>query len=80
MNELVAGRSGVGIHQRRKLFELRNQYTLTGENGETIGTIEQVDQSPFTFLARLFSDLDVALPVKLSVTSSGGEVFRLHKP
>jgi uncharacterized protein YxjI len=79
MNDLVTGRSGVGVHQRRKLFEMRNQYTLTDENGEAIGEIEQVDQSPLTFLARLFSDLDVALPVTLSVAVKGSEVLRLHK-
>lgn len=81
MDALVAGRSGVGVHQRRKVFELRNQYTLTGENGEPIGAVEQVDQSPFTFLVRLFSDLDVALPVTLSITETGGgEALRLRKP
>jgi uncharacterized protein YxjI len=80
MDALVAGRTGVGVHQRRKVFELRNQYKLTDENGEEIGAIEQVDQSPFTFLARLFSDLDVALPVTLSVTEKdGNEALRLHK-
>jgi uncharacterized protein YxjI len=80
VDALVTGRPGVGVHQRRKVFELRNQYTLTDENGESIGAIEQVDQSPLTFLARFFSDLDVALPVTLSVTSTGGgEAIRLHK-
>jgi uncharacterized protein YxjI len=79
MSQLVTGRSGIGLHQRRKLFELRNQYTLSDENGAQIGTVEQVDQSPFTFVARLFSDLDVALPVTLSVSASDGEVLRLHK-
>ena len=81
MDALVAGRTGVGVHQRRKIFEMRNQYTLADENGSQIGAVEQVDQSPFTFLARLFSDLDVVLPVTLSVTETGGgEVLRLHKP
>ena len=81
MDTLVAGRTGVGVHQRRKLFEMRNQYTLTDESGATIGAIEQVDQSPFTFVARLLSDLDVALPVTLSVTDAEGNVaLRLHKP
>jgi uncharacterized protein YxjI len=60
---------------------MRNQYTLTGDNGEPIGAVEQVGQSPFTFLARLFSDMDVSLPVTLHVTSSDGAVaLRLHKP
>lgn len=81
MESLVAGRTGIGVHQRRKVFELRNQYTLTGEGGETIGAIEQVKQSPLQFLARLISGLDVALPVTLAVTTSdGGVAMRLHKP
>ena len=81
MDALVAGRTGVGVHQRRKVFEMRNQYTLSDENGEPIGAVEQVDQSAFTFLARLFSDLDVVLPVTLSVTETGGgEALRLRKP
>ena len=78
---LVSGRSGVVVSQRRKVFEMRNQYTLPGEDGEAIGAIEQVGQSPFTFLARLISDLDVSLPVTLDVTSSDGALaMRLHKP
>jgi uncharacterized protein YxjI len=78
---IVTGRSGIGLSQRRKVFEMRNQYTLTGDNGEQIGAIEQVGQSPFTFLARLFSDLDVSLPVTLDVTGSDGVVaMQLHKP
>jgi uncharacterized protein YxjI len=78
---LFTGRSGIGVSQQRKVFEMRNQYTLTGDAGETIGAIEQVGQSPFTFLARLISDLDVALPVTLDVTGSdGGLAMRLHKP
>ena len=78
---LVSGRSGIGVSQRRKVFEMRNQYTLTGEDGEAIGAIEQVDQSPFTFLARLISDLDVSLPVTLDVIANDGALaMRLHKP
>jgi uncharacterized protein YxjI len=76
----LTDRSGIGVHQRRKFFELRNQYSLTDEQGEPVGAVEQVSQSAFTFLARLFSDLDVVLPVTLSVTSSDGrEVLRLRK-
>lgn len=81
MSNLLADRSGIGVHQRRKLFELRNQYTLADEAGTRIGGVEQVDQSPFTVLARFASDLDVALPVTLAVTdATGTEVLRLHKP
>jgi uncharacterized protein YxjI len=80
MDTLTTGRGGIGVHQRRKLFEMRNQYTLTDEAGQSIGAVEQVGQSPFTFLARLFSDLDLALPVTLAVSRSTGEpALRLHK-
>jgi uncharacterized protein YxjI len=78
---LVAGRDGIGVSQRRKVFEMRNQYTLSGDDGTPIGAVEQIGQSAFTFLARLFSDLDVSLPVTLAVTGNGGELaMRLHKP
>ena len=78
---LLTGRSGIGLSQHRKVFEMRNQYTLTGEDGEAIGAVEQVGQSAFTFLARLISDLDVSLPVTLDVTGGDGIVaMRLHKP
>jgi uncharacterized protein YxjI len=70
----------IGVRQRRKFFELRNQYDLLDESGATVGVIEQVGQSPFTFLARLFSDLDVMLPVTLEVKdASGAALLRVHK-
>lgn len=81
MDTLVAGRSGVGLHQRRKFFELRNQYTLTGDDGQEIGKVEQARQTPFAFLLRLASSLDVVLPVTLHVTTTeGNEELELHKP
>ena len=81
MTKLVAGRTAIGVHQRRKLFEMRNHYTLSDGAGIPIGTVEQVEQSPFTVLARFASDLDVALPVTLAlVDEAGAEVARLHKP
>lgn len=74
-------RSEIGVHQRRKLFEMRNQYTLADDAGVEIGRVEQVRQSPFTFLARLLSDLDVALPVILEVRDAGGGLaLELRKP
>jgi uncharacterized protein YxjI len=74
-------RSSIGVHQRRKVFELRNQYELTNEDGTSAGRVEQAKQSPLAFILRLASSLDVALPVTLTVTdASGGEVLTLHKP
>jgi uncharacterized protein YxjI len=72
---------GVGIHQKRKLFELRNQYTLVDQTGMTIGTAEQERQGWITLLARIGSDLDVALPSTIVVRdSSQAPVLEVHKP
>ena len=69
------------VEQVRKLFEMRNQYGLFSTDGQRVGAIEQVDQSPLQFLARLFSDLDVALPTTLAIEDATGQpVLRLHKP
>ena len=81
MTTFLQDRSGIGVHQRRKVFEMRNQYELSDDAGQKLGAVEQVEQSPFTFIVRLLGDMDVVLPVKLSVTdAAGGEVLRLHKP
>lgn len=81
MDSLVSGRSGIGLHQKRKFLEMRNQYTLTDESGAEIGKVEQTRQTPVAFLLRLVSSLDVALPVTLSVTNSNGdEEINVHKP
>lgn len=81
MATLLSGRSGIGVHQRRKLFEMRNQYQLSDESGQPLGAVEQVGQSPFTFAVRLLSDLDVVLPVSLAVNDTQGNlVLALRKP
>jgi len=75
------GRSGIGVHQRRKVFELRNQYVLTGEDGSDAGRVEQAKQSAIAWLARLGTSFDVLLPTTLDVTdASGAAVLVLHKP
>ncbi|MFP3913449.1 MAG: LURP-one-related/scramblase family protein [Actinomycetota bacterium] len=69
------------VEQRRKLFEMRNQYRVFDEDGAQIGAVEQEAQSAFTFLARLGTDMDVALPVTLRVEEGEGlPVLVLHKP
>ena len=81
MADFFEGRTGLGVHQRRKFFEMRNQYTLTDENGADAGTVEQSKQSALTFLARLVSSLDVMLPVTLEVhDASGAAVLTMTKP
>ncbi|MPZ73482.1 MAG: hypothetical protein GEU74_09660 [Nitriliruptorales bacterium] len=72
---------GIGIHQKRKLFELRNEYTLVDQSGTTIGTANQERQSILTFLARLGSDLDVTLPSTIVVRDAAQmPVLEVHKP
>jgi uncharacterized protein YxjI len=81
MSGFFDGRSGLGVHQRRKVFELRNQYTLTDEDGADAGRVEQAKQSALAWLARFGTSLDVALPMTLDVSdASGAPVLRLHKP
>jgi len=74
-------RSGIGVHQRRKVFELRNQYTLTDESGADAGRVEQEKQSALAWLARLGTSLDTMLPTTLHVTDlTGQHVLTIHKP
>lgn len=69
------------VEQKTKLFEMRNEYRVFDETGARVGTIMQAKQSIFTFLARLGTDLDVALPVTLELTdASGAPVLVMHKP
>ena len=60
------------VKQKAKLFELRNQYQLMDATGQPIGTVEQVNQSPLAVLTRIFSDLDVALPMQLEMRDATG--------
>lgn len=81
MGDFLTGRAGIGLHQRRKFFELRNQYQLTNEDGSAAGKVEQVNQSPLTVVARVISGLDVALPITLEVHDANEQtVLALHKP
>jgi uncharacterized protein YxjI len=79
--DFFGGRAGIGVNQKRKFVELRNQYTLTDDQGQEIGNVEQKKQSPVAFILRLVSSLDVMLPVTLNVTDSSDQpVLTLHKP
>ena len=79
--DFLAELPGIGIHQKRKLFELRNEYTLVDQTGITIGTATQERQGIIALLARLGSDLDVALPSTIVVRDgSQAAVLEVHKP
>jgi len=70
------------VNQKLKLVELRNEFAILDQHGNRIGSAVQARQSPLAFLARLFSDLDVALPMTLEVRDerTGGVALVLHKP
>lgn len=69
------------INQKLKLIELRNEFRIFDQHGNQIGAAVQASQSPLAFLARIFSDLDVALPMTLEVRDrAGGLALTLHKP
>ena len=81
MTTFFDGRSGVGVVQKRKFFELRNHYDLTDESGYPAGTIDQAKQSPLAWLARLGTSLDTMLPTTLqAVDHTGAPVLLMHKP
>jgi len=70
------------VNQKLKLIELRNEFAILDQHGNRIGSAVQARQSPLAFLARLFSDLDVALPMTLEVRDerTGSVALVLHKP
>lgn len=77
----LLARERLVVHQKAKLFELRNQFTIFDEAGARIGSVEQVDQSPLHKVVRIFSNLDAALPITLEVRdASGVGVLRIVKP
>jgi len=77
----LLARERLVVHQRAKLFELNNQFRIFDESGAQIGAVEQVDQSALHKVARIFSNLDAALPITLEVQdASGVGVLRILKP
>ena len=69
------------VHQRAKLFEVRNQYQLMDGAGQPVGVVEQVNQSPLAVFSRIFSNLDTTLPMELQVRdTAGATALTLNKP
>ena len=81
MSTTLLDRDDIVVRQRRKLFELVNQFDLLDLANQPAGSGVQVGQSPLALVARVFSDLDVALPLTLEVCEPDGTpVLVLHKP
>jgi uncharacterized protein YxjI len=68
------------VKQKLKLIELRNQFSVYDGGGRQVGVVEQATQSPLAFLARLFTSLDVALPITLEIRGPGGTELLVQKP
>jgi uncharacterized protein YxjI len=69
------------VKQRMKVFELKNEYEVFDETGQPTGRVTQVRQSGLAKLARIFSSMDLMLPVHLEVTDASGQVvLLLQKP
>ncbi len=62
------------VKQKLKLVELRNEFAVYDQAGRQVGAVVQARQSPLAFLARLFTSLDVALPITLEVRGPAGAV------
>jgi uncharacterized protein YxjI len=69
------------VEQKTKLFELRNEYRLFDQSGAQIGSVRQIRQGLVALVARIGTDWDIALPVRLEVRDAGaGVVLELYKP
>ena len=69
------------VHQKTKLVELSNQYSVYDQDGNVIATVNQIGQSSLKQAARLVSSLDQFLTHKLEITAPSGEVLlKLTRP
>ena len=69
------------VNQKAKLIELANQYGVFDQNGNQIGSVNQVGQSTLKKALRLISSMDQFLTHRLEITDkSGSVVLRLTRP
>ena len=81
----VAGRltdhSKFVVDQKAKLIELRNEYSIYDDQGNTIGSVKQIGQPALIRVLRLFIKTDSLLGIKLEIREASGAVaLLLHKP
>ncbi|MFD2091742.1 LURP-one-related/scramblase family protein [Blastococcus deserti] len=68
------------VNQRTKLVELTNEYAVLDGQGQQIGAVVQVGQSPLKKAVRLVSNLDQFLTHHLEVRDARGPVLVLTRP
>jgi uncharacterized protein YxjI len=81
----VAGRlldhSSFIVDQKAKLIELRNEYSIYDDGGNTIGSVKQIGQSALIRVLRLFIKTDSLLGITLEIREASGAVaLLLRKP
>jgi uncharacterized protein YxjI len=80
MSDLLT-RDVLVINQKAKLIEMTNEYTITAEDGSTLGVIRQEGQSKGRKLLRLVTKIDQFLTTKLAVyDNAGAMVLELVRP
>lgn len=74
-------RSRMFVHQKAKLIELTNEYSILDEAGEQIGAIRQEGQSTARKLLRFVSSLDQYLTHTYAIYEADGtKVLELTRP
>jgi uncharacterized protein YxjI len=68
------------VNQKTKLIELTNEYAVFDGQGQQIGAVVQVGQSPLRKAVRFFSELDQFLTHRLEVRDATGPVLVLTRP
>ncbi|MCU1605468.1 MAG: putative Scramblase [Modestobacter sp.] len=68
------------VNQKTKLIELTNEYAVFDGNGQQLGAVVQVGQSPLRKAFRLISSLDQFLTHHLEVRDATGPVLVLTRP
>ena len=69
------------VHQKAKLIELTNEYSILDESGTPVGVIRQEGQSKARKILRAFTSIDQYLTHHLSVyDATGQKVLGLTRP
>ncbi len=69
------------VNQKAKIIELSNQYGVFDQNGNQLGSVNQVGQSTLKKALRLLTSVDQFLTHRLEITDpSGTVVLRLTRP
>jgi uncharacterized protein YxjI len=69
------------VNQKAKIIELSNQYAVFDRDGNQVGAVNQVGQTPLKKALRLLTSVDQFLTHRLEITDrSGGVALRLTRP